>query len=69
MAVVEAAEHLCVHALEGVLTKNGFYGAAVNVVGVERFVLEVVTFVVACEDGPGREPGWSHGLSFDELEA
>ena len=49
-ALVEAAEHLGVHALEGVGAEDCFVRAGVHVVRVVRASLEVLAFVVACED-------------------
>lgn len=49
----EATEHLGVHALEGVRAKDGLVWAGIDIVWVVRSGFEVVTFVIACENGSG----------------
>lgn len=66
VAVVEAAQHLSVHALEGVGAEDGLIGAGVHVVRVVGSGLEVFAFVVACENGSGHEPTRSLCLGLDE---
>ena len=66
--LVEPAEHLNVHALEGVGAEDGFSGARDDVVGVKGARAEVVALVVAGEYGSGEEPPGRPALRLDEQE-
>lgn len=64
----EAAEHLGVHALEGVAAEDCFVRAGVDVVGVVWSGFELVALVVTGENGSGHQPAWSLGFCLYEKE-
>ncbi|CAD5169561.1 unnamed protein product, partial [Musa acuminata subsp. malaccensis] len=67
-AVEESAEHLGVHALEGVGAEDGGGGAGVDVVGVEGAGAEVLALVVTGENGAGGQAAGRLALRLNEQE-